>query len=126
MALDKAVVGQILIPVDDLDRGIHFYRDILGLPFLFTAPPQMAFFMCGPVRLLVGVHSGERAQLRGSMIYFKVDDIVASWSQLRERGVEFQANPHLVHRAATHQLWLAEFKDADGNDLALMSEVPVA
>ena len=56
MNLANAKVGQLLIPVDDFEKGIAFYRDILGLPFLFAAPPQMAFFRCGDVRLLVGVH----------------------------------------------------------------------
>jgi methylmalonyl-CoA/ethylmalonyl-CoA epimerase len=68
VSLANASVGQLLIPVDDFDRGVAFYRDVLGLPFLFAAPPQMAFFQCGTVRLLVGVMpSGESAQ-RGSAI----------------------------------------------------------
>jgi methylmalonyl-CoA/ethylmalonyl-CoA epimerase len=124
--LSQATVAQLLIPVSDLEKAVPFYRDTLGLPFLFTAPPQMSFFQCGTVRLLVGVPTeGEVAQ-RGSAIYFKVADIHAVHSQLAERGVKFVAEPHLVHKAATYDLWLAEFKDPDGNTLALMSEVPKA
>jgi len=124
--LSQATVAQILIPVSDLETAVPFYRDTLGLPFLFTAPPQMSFFQCGNVRLLVGVPTeGEGAQ-RGSAIYFKVADIHAVHAQLAERSVQFVAEPHLVHRAATYDLWLAEFKDPDGNTLALMSEVPKA
>ena len=55
MNLANATIGQLLIPVDDFEAGVAFYRDTLGLPFLFSAPPQMAFFQCGAVRLLVGV-----------------------------------------------------------------------
>lgn len=124
--LSQATVAQILIPVDDLDRAVPFYRDTLGIPFLFTAPPQMSFFQCGSVRLLVGVHTGDQAGLRGSAIYFKVADIQAVHAQLAARGVAFSAAPHVVHRAADYDLWLAEFRDADGNNLALMSEVPKA
>lgn len=120
--LSQATVAQILIPVSDLEKAVPFYRDTLGIPFLFTAPPQMSFFQCGTVRLLVGVHEGP-AQ-RGSAVYFKVADIQAVHSQLAERGVKFSAEPHLIHKAATYDLWLAEFKDPDGNTLALMSEVP--
>ncbi len=122
--LSRATVAQILIPVSDLEKAVPYYRDTLGIPFLFTAPPQMSFFQCGNVRLLVGVHTeGEVAQ-RGSAIYFKVADIHAVHAQLAERGVQFAAEPHVVHQAATYDLWLAEFKDLDRNSLALMSEVP--
>ena len=123
MDLSDATVGQLLIPVENLERAIGFYRDTLGIKFLFAAPPQMSFFMAGNVRLLVGVP--ETARARSSMVYFKVSDIHAVYKTLMERGVAFGKEPHLVHRAATSELWLTEFKDPDGNDLALMSEVPV-
>jgi methylmalonyl-CoA/ethylmalonyl-CoA epimerase len=123
-SLAQATVGQLLIPVEDLDTAVPFYRDTLGLPFLFTAPPQMSFFQCGNVRLLVGVPEGNQPRQRGSMIYFKVTDIKAVHARLAKLGVNFPSEPHLVHRAATYDLWLAEFRDPDGNQLALMSEVP--
>jgi methylmalonyl-CoA/ethylmalonyl-CoA epimerase len=123
MNLANAKIGQLMIPVDDFDKGIAFYRDILGLPFLFAAPPQMAFFDCGGVRLLVGVMPpGQKAQ-RGSAIYFRVPDIHAVFSSLKQNGVRFLADPHVVHRTPQTELWLAEFNDPDGNQLALMSEV---
>ncbi|HJU72831.1 MAG TPA: VOC family protein [Gemmatimonadaceae bacterium] len=122
--LAQASVAQLLIPVDDLDRAIAFYRDTLGIPFLFTAPPQMSFFQCGSVRLLVGVPTEGQPRERGSAIYFKVSDIQGVHRTLVERGVSFGAQPHIVHRAANYDLWLAEFKDPDGNALALMAETP--
>ena len=125
MNLANASVGQLMIPVDELERGVAFYRDVLGLPFLFQAPPQMAFFMCGQVRLLVGVlPPGQKAQ-RGSAVYFRVGDIHAVHATLAEKGVRFRAAPHLVHRTPQQELWLAEFADPDGNPLALMSEVAI-
>jgi methylmalonyl-CoA/ethylmalonyl-CoA epimerase len=123
MSLANARVGQLMIPIDDFDRGVAFYRDILGLPFLFAAPPQMAFFMCGDVRLLVGVLPPGQPPQRGSAIYFQVEDIQGEFSALRDRGVFFLAEPHLVNRTPQSELWLAEFRDVDGNQLALMSEV---
>ena len=123
MNLSDATIGQLMIPVDDFDRGVAFYRDILGLPHLFSAPPQMAFFMCGTVRLLVGVLPPGQAAQRGSAIYFKVADIQGVFASLKARGVSFQAEPHLVHRTPQSELWLAEFTDPDGNHLALMSEI---
>lgn len=125
MNLSDATVGQLLIPVDNFERGVAFYRDVLGLPFLFAAPPQMAFFLCGSVRLLVGVlPAGQKAQ-RGSAIYFQVKDINGVFSSLRDKGVHFVATPHVVNRTPRSELWLAEFTDPDGNQLALMSDVAV-
>lgn len=121
MDLSDATVGQLLIPVTDLERGMAFYRDSLGLRFLFSAPPQMSFFQAGSVRLLVGVPESSQAQ-RGSMIYFKVADIDAVFDTLQSRGVAMGARPHMVHRTPTMELWLCEFRDPDGNQLALMSE----
>jgi methylmalonyl-CoA/ethylmalonyl-CoA epimerase len=126
MNLADAKVAQLLIPVDDFEKGVAFYRDVLGLPFMFAAPPQMAFFNCGGVRLLVGVvPAGQKAQ-RGSVIYFQVADIGSVYATLKEKGVRFSVDPHIVNRTPKSELWLAEFTDPDGNQLALMSEVAVA
>ena len=124
--LSTASIGQLMIPISDFDRGVSFYKDTLGLPFLFSAPPQMAFFMCGSVRLLVGVVPPGQPAQRGSAIYFKVQDIQAVAATLKAKGVRLQAEPHVVHRTATSALWLSEFSDPDGNHLALMSEAPLA
>ena len=123
MNLADATIGQLLVPVDDFERGVAFYRDILGLTFLFAAPPQMAFFMCGTVRLLVGVMPPGQTPQRGSAIYFNVKDIHGVFSSLKDEGVQFTAPPHVVNRTPKSELWLAEFADPDGNQLSLMSEV---
>lgn len=125
MNLANASIGQLMVPVDDFERGVTFYRDVLGLPFLFAAPPQMAFFMCGAVRLLVGVLPPGQAAQRGSAIYFRVTDIGSVHAHLSANGVHFTQAPHVVHRTETAALWLAQFTDPDGNQLALMSEVPL-
>src|SRR5512132_3573520 len=121
--LTDATVAQLLIPIGDFERGVAFYREVLGLPFLFAAPPQMAFFQCGAVRLLVGVTPAGQKVQRGSAIYFAVKDIQAVYSSLITMGVQFKAAPHVVNRSAETETWLAEFVDPDGNQLALMSEV---
>ena len=124
--LSRSTIGQLLIPVTDLDRAIPWYRDVLGLPFLFSAPPQMAFFQCGDVRLLVGVPEAAESRRGSGTIYFHVEDIRAVHATLAGRGVAFEAPPHAVHRTERSTLWLSEFRDPDGNPLALMAEVPVA
>jgi methylmalonyl-CoA/ethylmalonyl-CoA epimerase len=126
MNLANAKVGQLLIPIEDFEKGVVFYRDILGLPFLFAAPPQMAFFDCGGVRLLVGVMPPGQKPQRGSTIYFQVPDIHAVFADLKSNGVSFMAEPHVVNRTPKSELWLSEFNDPDGNQLALMSDVPLA
>src|SRR5262245_20665219 len=115
-----------MIPVTDLERAIAYYRDSLGLRFLFSAPPQMSFFQAGSVRLLVGVPESSRFSERRSAVYFKVADIDAVFETLKGRGVQFGDAPHLIHRTPTMELWLCEFKDPDGNALCLMCEKAVA
>jgi len=87
MSLAEATVGQLLIPVDDFERGVAFYRDVLGIPFLFSAPPQMAFFACGPVLLLVGVTPAGQSAQRVSAVYFRVNDIYGAFESLKDKGV---------------------------------------
>ena len=82
----------------------------------------MAFFQCGSVRLLVGVPPAGQTAQRGSAIYFQVADIGSVFASLNEKGVKFSAVPHIVHRTPDSELWLAEFSDLDGNQLALMSQ----
>ena len=122
MDLAKASVAQVLIPVEDLARATVFYRDTLGLPFLFAAPPQMSFYQAGSVRLLVGVPEAGQPRDRGSAVYFRVDDIQDVHRTLVDRGVTFLTAPHVVHRTPASVLWLAEFTDPDGNHLVLLSE----
>jgi len=116
-------VEQIAIIVHDVDRAVTFYRDLLGLPFLFQVP-QMAFFQCGEVRLMLGIPSAPEFDHPSSIIYFRVTDIEATHQALVSRGVALRSAPHLVHRAADHELWMAEFQDPDRNHLALMSRKP--
>jgi methylmalonyl-CoA/ethylmalonyl-CoA epimerase len=115
-------IGQIAMPVKDLARAVAFYRDLLGIEFLFQAPPGLAFFKCGTIRLLVEVPADKEFQHPGSPLYFTVDDIDAAYTDLRERGVTFRGEPHLIARMPDHELWMAFFDDGEGNTLALMHE----
>ena len=115
-------IGQISMNAKDLDRAIAFYRDTLGIKFLFQAPPQMAFFDCNGVRLLVGVASDKEFDRPGSILYFAVDDIRRHYDALVAKGVSFKGEPHMVARLPDRELWLAFFNDTEGNMLALISE----
>lgn len=115
-------IGQISMTARDLDRAVQFYRDTLGLPFLFTAPPRLAFFDCGGVRLLLDVPEDREFDHPGSIVYFTVDDIRQSHQLLMSRGVRFRSEPHRIARLADREVWMAFFDDTEGNTLALMSE----
>ena len=119
-------IGQILICVRDVDRAVAFYRDVLGLTFLFRVPGQpMAFFDCGGVRLYLGVSEQPEFQST-STLYFRVADIEAGHAELTGRGVEFVEKPQLTHEDGITQLWLAFFRDSEDNLHALMEERPVS
>jgi methylmalonyl-CoA/ethylmalonyl-CoA epimerase len=117
-----STIGQIAMPVRDLARAIEFYRDRLGIALLFQAPPGLAFFRCGDVRLLIEVPNETEFQHPGSIVYFMVDDIDVAYADLRSRGVAFRDQPQLIARMPDHELWMAFFDDGEGNTLALMHE----
>ena len=117
-------IGQVFVNVHDLERAIAFYRDVLGMKFLFQAPPGMAFFDCDGIRLMLGVADRPELDHPASIIYYKVDDIERVYEIFKARGVEFVVPPHLVAPMPAYDLWLADFRDSEGNLLALMSEVP--
>ena len=118
-----ARIGQIAIVVRDVARATAFYRDALGLRFLFEFP-GLAFFDCGGVRLMLTLPEKDKPELDppGSILYFQVPDIEASADEMARRGVTFDQKPHFIARMPDHDLWLASFHDPEGNLLALMCE----
>ena len=119
-------IGQIAIPVTDVDRAIAFYRDVLGLTFLFQAGPNLAFFDCGGVRILLDKPEEAGFEKHSSVIYFSVSDIKSSFADVVQKGAEVAAEPHLIAKLADREVWMGFFRDPDKNLLALMSEVPIA
>jgi len=122
-SLSLSRIGQISVTVHDLDRAVAFYRDVLGMKFLFQAPPKLAFFDCGGIRLMLSLPEEAEFDHPGSILYYKVDDIQATWKALSDHGADLRGEPHLLVRMPDHELWMAFFRDTEGNTLALMSEV---
>ena len=145
--LNLGTIGQIAISVSDIDRATEFYRDMLGLRFLFSAPPSMSFFDCDGVRLmltvpehdekpkgdsnvefhLADVHAEDihpRRIAHGFALYFTVFDVPRATKMLKSRGIQFICEPHVIHSTDTYDLWMSFFTDLDGNTLALMAEDP--
>ena len=119
---ELTAVRQIALTVSDVGRAITFYRDALGLPFLFSAGPNLAFLDVGGVRLMLAGPEGSFTPGASSMLYFTVADIEAAHTVLAGRGVTFPSEPHFIAAMPDHDLWLDEFRDPDGNPLALMCE----
>jgi catechol 2,3-dioxygenase-like lactoylglutathione lyase family enzyme len=120
VALDR--IGQIAINVKDLARAVRFYRDTLGMRFLFEVP-NLAFFDCGGVRLMLGPAEKPEFDHPASVLYYKVADIDATFAALKGRDVRFIDEPHLIAKMPDHDLWMVFFRDSEGNMLGLMSEV---
>ena len=123
MPLSLSRIGQISVTVHDLDRAVAFYRDVLGMKLLFQVPPKMAFFDCGGIRLMLAVPEEPEFDHPGSVLYYKVDDIQGTWNALKDHGADLRREPHLLVRMPDHELWMAFFRDTEGNTVALMSEV---
>jgi len=115
-------IGQISVNAHDLERATAFYKDKLGMKHLFSVPPKMAFFDCDGIRLMLGIPERPDPDHPSSILYFKVDDIDATYETLSGRGVHFETKPMLIAPMQTYDLWLVEFRDSENNVLALMCE----
>ncbi len=116
-------LGQIQIRAHDVERAAEFYEKTLGLRLLFKAQPGLAFFDCGGVRLMLDRPEKPEFDHASSILYFAVPDIKAAYAGLKEKGVRFQDEPHMIARMTDHDLWMTFFRDSEDNLLALMSEV---
>jgi methylmalonyl-CoA/ethylmalonyl-CoA epimerase len=120
-AIRLTQIGQIALTIEDMDRAIVFYRDNLGMKFLFQAP-NVAFFDCGGIRLMLGKNENPEQKSNGTILYYTVDDIDGAFAALRERGAAAVREPHRIARMPDHELWLAFFRDPEGNLFGLMCE----
>jgi methylmalonyl-CoA/ethylmalonyl-CoA epimerase len=117
-------IGQIAVTAHDLDRAVAFYRDVLGIPFLFQVP-NLAFFDCAGVRLMLSAPERPDLDHPASIIYYKVGDLDEAHATFQARGAHFLDAPHLIARMPDHELWMAFLNDSEGNTLGLMSEKPL-
>jgi methylmalonyl-CoA/ethylmalonyl-CoA epimerase len=121
-AVHLGTIGQIAINVKNLDRATAFYRDVLGMTFLF-APPNLAFFDAGGVRLMLTNAEKTEFDHPASILYYKVGDIVGTHRALVAKGVKAEEQPHVVAPMPTYDLWISAYRDSEDNYFALMSEV---
>lgn len=121
-----SAIEQIAVNAHDIERAVSFYRDKLRMKHLFSVPPNLAFFDCDGIRLMLSLPVRPEFDHPASIIYFKVDDIQEAYATLSQRGVQFEEKPIFVADMGTYDLWLGSFRDPEGNVLALMSHVAKA
>ena len=122
-AIGISRIGQIAINAHDVERAAAFYQDTLGLKLLFKAGAGLAFFDCGGVRLMLTRPEKPEFDHPGSILYFAVPDIQAAHAAMKEKGVRFEDEPHVIARMPDHDLWMVFFRDSEENLMGLMSEV---
>ena len=115
-------IGQIAITVSDVEKALAFYRDVLGLTFLFSPAPALAFLAAGSVRIMLSTPQGAGTVGGNSILYFKVADITAVYAAIVSRGAIVERPPQLVAKLPDHELWIGFVRDPDGNLVGLMEE----
>ena len=118
-----STIRQIAINAHDIERATTFYRDKLGMKHLFSVPPNLAFFDCDGVRLMLSLPAKPEFDHPSSILYFKVDDIQKATETLMGRGVTFVEQPEFVANMGSYDLWIGAFRDSENNVLAILSEV---
>jgi methylmalonyl-CoA/ethylmalonyl-CoA epimerase len=118
----STALGQVALTVKDVAASAAFYRDKVGLRFLFSAGPTLAFLDLGGVRLMLSAPEGDFSPGSSTVLYVRVQDIDATFREMRTRGVEFLDEPHLIASMPDHDLWMTFFRDPDAHTLALMCE----
>ena len=119
-------VAQVALSVRDLEKAVAFYRDVLGLAFLFAAPPSLAFLQCGPTRVMLSGDPQAKPPAGGPILYYAVTDIQAAFASITAKGAPIKEAPKAIARVGGREVWLGFTEDPDGHPVGLMSEVPVA
>ena len=129
MAANSAVsftkIRQIAVPVTDIVEATRFYRDVLGMRHLFDAPPQLSFFDCDGVQLMLSgpEGGGKEADRQRPIIYYDVADIKQAHSRLTTAGAPTIQQPHMIARMGGREIWIGFVGDGQGNMVGLMSDV---
>ena len=114
-------VCQIAVPCKDVSRATAFYRDAVGLQFVFESG-GLAFLMCGSVRFMLAKPEANDPVHAISCVYFSTDDIIEAAKTLASKGAAMEGEPHIVGRLPGRDVWLAHWRDTEGNLMAFMQE----
>jgi len=122
-SLSLSQIGQVAMNAHDIERAVSFYRDKLGMKYLFSVPPKMAFFDCEGIMLMLSLPEKPEFDHPGSILYFNVEDIEQAAETLIKRGVQFEEKPTFVANMGAYDLWMGFFRDSENNLLAIRSKV---
>ena len=122
MTLQLSEIGQIAITVSDVGTALPFYRDVLGLSFLFSPAPTLAFLAAGAIRIMLSTPQGAGAVGANSTLYFKVENISEVFAAIVDRGATVEREPQLAAKMPDHELWIGFVRDPDLNLIGLMEE----
>ena len=120
--IELAKIGQIAVVVSDVAQALAFYRDILGLKFLFSPGDNLAFLDADGVRIMLSTPQGAGVIGENSILYFHVTDILDVYNVLVERGAAAERSPQMAAKLPDHELWTGFIRDPDGNLIGLMEE----
>jgi methylmalonyl-CoA/ethylmalonyl-CoA epimerase len=127
-AVSPSRIKQIAVPVNSIAEAKNFYRDVLGLRFLFDAPPALAFFECGGIQLML---AGPEAQgpdgaKQHPVLYYDVPDIKTAHARLEAAGAAVVEKPHVIARMNGREIWISAVSDGQGNLVQLMADVLIS
>ncbi len=115
-------IGQIALVVSDIQQALGFYRDVLGLSYLFEAGPNLAFLMAGNTRIMLTLPEGKNEAGKNSILYFRVPNVQLAQTEFIAKGAKQHGEPHMTAKMSDHELWMAFLRDPDGNLVGLMEE----
>jgi methylmalonyl-CoA/ethylmalonyl-CoA epimerase len=118
-------LAQVALNVRDLEASTAFYRDVLGLAFLFSAPPSLAFLQCGPTRVMLSGDPQAKPPAGGPILYYAVADIQAAFAAITAKGAPAKETPKAIATVGGREVWLGFTEDPDGHPVGLMSEVEI-
>ncbi len=115
-------IGQIAITVSSVESALEFYRDVLGLAFLFSAGPNLAFLQSGETRIMLSTPQGAGEIGKNSILYFKTNHIESFFEHCIQKGAKEERKPQLAAKMPDHELWIGFLKDPDNNLVGIMEE----
>lgn len=118
-------IGQVSIAISDLEKAVYFYQKILKLELLFEVPPNLAFFDCGGVRLMLTTLQGEKEDHNTSAIYYRISEIETVFEELKSLQVDIERTPSMAATMEDYELWIGFIRDPDRNLVGLMEEKPL-
>jgi catechol 2,3-dioxygenase-like lactoylglutathione lyase family enzyme len=115
-------IRQIAVTVSDVDKALGFYRDVLGLEFLFAPNADLAFVQAGGIRIMLSTPQGAGAVGANSILYFAVEHIEETFNDFVANGAEQERAPALAAQMPDHELWIGFLRDPDGNLVGVLEE----